>query len=163
SPWIASVHRRHPGLLGTTSYWSVSPAAREPERTEGGLRVGFEDDSEYFGPITRWALGRMFAVPGDVARIRDVDVWPRPTLDALPRPRLGVESELPHALDGGARARSRCVRRAPSARARSRNPPRARSRRAAHRRGSVAVAPRRIVLDRRERRDVRPRPARVFS
>lgn len=93
SPWISSVHRRHPGLLGTTSYWSVSPAAREPERTEGGLRVGFEDDSEYFGPLTRWALARMFAVPGDVARIRDVDAWRRTTLDLLLRARtLGLVS-----------------------------------------------------------------------
>ncbi len=81
--WILSAHRRHKGLLATTSYWSVSPAAREPEDTVGGLPIGFNDDTEYFGPITRWALSRMLAVPGRVARIRDIDIWRKTTLLGL--------------------------------------------------------------------------------
>ncbi|HJL01866.1 MAG TPA: GH3 auxin-responsive promoter family protein [Polyangiaceae bacterium LLY-WYZ-15_(1-7)] len=74
-PWLFDLHRRHPGLLGTRSYWSVSPVAREPERTEGGLPIGLEDDTAYFGPLERFALGRMMAVPGRLARMRDVDAW----------------------------------------------------------------------------------------
>ncbi|HEY2518119.1 MAG TPA: GH3 auxin-responsive promoter family protein [Polyangiaceae bacterium] len=78
-PWLFDLYRRRPRLFGTSSYWSVSPAAREAERTRGGVRIGFEDDTEYFGPITRWALGKMLAVPSSVARIPDMDAWRRET------------------------------------------------------------------------------------
>jgi len=69
--------------LGTTSYWSLSPAARAPEITEGGLRVGFEDDTEYFGPVARWALSKLMSVPGQVARLPDVTAWRRATVRHL--------------------------------------------------------------------------------
>lgn len=93
NPWILSIHRRHPSLLGSMSYWSVSPAARERELTAGGLPIGFQDDTEYFGPVTRWALSRMLAVPGDVARMRDIEQWRRTTLLGLLRSRsLGLIS-----------------------------------------------------------------------
>lgn len=75
APWMLGFYTHRPALLGTSSYWSVSPAAREAERTSGGLPIGFEDDTEYFGPVTRWALRRMLAVPGTVARIADVEQW----------------------------------------------------------------------------------------
>lgn len=74
-PWIYDMYRRRPWLLGTTSYWSISPAAREKETTEGGIPIGFQDDTEYFGPLARWALSRTMAVPGSVARAEDVASW----------------------------------------------------------------------------------------
>ncbi len=79
-PWLRSLGLFVPGLRGTTSYWSVSPAAREREWTRGGLPIGFSDDTEYFGPLERWAISRMLAVPGTVARISDVSEWRRQTL-----------------------------------------------------------------------------------
>jgi hypothetical protein len=83
SPWFFGVYRAHPRLFGTKSYWSLSPVARAPETTSGGIRVGFESDLEYLGPLARWGMERMMAVPQHVARIADVGVWRRATLRAL--------------------------------------------------------------------------------
>ncbi|MCK6550950.1 GH3 auxin-responsive promoter family protein [Myxococcota bacterium] len=74
-PWLASLYLHRPRMIGTTSYWSVSPAARDEETTAGGVPIGFEDDTEYFGPLARWALGKLMTVPGTVARIRELETW----------------------------------------------------------------------------------------
>jgi hypothetical protein len=83
APWLFSLYAARPRLLGTTSYWSLSPAARAPEVTEGGLRVGFEDDTEYFGPVARWALSKLMSVPSAVARLPDMAAWRRATARRL--------------------------------------------------------------------------------
>ena len=67
--WLFDLHRSQRRLWGTRSYWSVSPVARRRECTSGGLPIGFEDDTEYFGVLARWALRRMMAVPASVARL----------------------------------------------------------------------------------------------
>jgi hypothetical protein len=82
-PWLRALYTQRPAILGTRSYWSVSPAARDAERTRGGLRIGFDDDTEYFGPVERAALRRMLAVPGTVARIGDLGEWRRETARCL--------------------------------------------------------------------------------
>jgi hypothetical protein len=83
NPWIHDLLIALPALLGTRSYWSVSPATRGREVTRGGVPIGFTDDTEYFGPLARWALRRMLAVPPDVARLPDVETWRRATIQAL--------------------------------------------------------------------------------
>jgi hypothetical protein len=79
SPWIYDLHRSLPALPGKTSYWSISPVARQRRTTSGGIPIGFEDDTEYFGPVQRWALAQLMAVPSRVARIPDLDEWRRVT------------------------------------------------------------------------------------
>ncbi len=74
-PWLHDLYASFPGLRGTTSYWSISPATRQPERTRAGIPVGLDDDTEYFGPLERFALRQMLAVPPDVARLPDIDAW----------------------------------------------------------------------------------------
>lgn len=81
--WLFDLHRAHPRLVGTRSYWSVSPATRQGETTAGGVPIGFADDTAYFGPITRWALRRLLAVPSDVARLPTVEAWRRATCRQL--------------------------------------------------------------------------------
>ncbi|MCU0671167.1 MAG: GH3 auxin-responsive promoter family protein [Myxococcota bacterium] len=124
-PWLFDLHARHPQLFGTSSYWSVSPVARRDERTEGGLPIGFEDDAAYFGPLERFAIDRLLAVPGRLARVSDVTTWRFETLRRLfERDDLGLVSVwsptfltllMEHARDhlddllacvGGERARS---------------------------------------------------------
>ncbi len=79
-PWLFNLFRGRPGLWGTRSYWSVSPAvARAETHTEGGVPIGFEDDTAYFNPVERWALRRLLAVPGGVGKLRDVERWRRET------------------------------------------------------------------------------------
>jgi hypothetical protein len=78
-PWLHDLYASFPGLRGTTSYWSISPATRQSERTTAGIPVGLDDDTEYFGPLERFALRRMLAVPPRVARIPDMDAWANAT------------------------------------------------------------------------------------
>ena len=95
-PWLDDLTRTFPRLLTTRQYWSLSPASREPEVTRGGLRVGLDDDTEYFDAATRFAMKRLFAVDASVGQLRDVDVWRTPHARATggrrgPRLHLGVE------------------------------------------------------------------------
>jgi hypothetical protein len=83
NPWIFDLYRQRPRLMGTSSYWSVSPATRKKEYSEGGLAIGFDDDTEYFSGLQRSILNRLMAVPGDVARISDFETWRRVTLTHL--------------------------------------------------------------------------------
>jgi len=92
-PWLWNLHRSQPRLLGGSSYWSVSPVAQERQFSPGGLPIGFEDDTEYFGPVVRWALRRSLAAPPDLARIRDTAAWRQVTLRCLLQARsLGLIS-----------------------------------------------------------------------
>jgi len=82
-PWLDDLSRAFPSLLTSRQYWSLSPVAREPEVTSGGVRIGLEDDTEYFDTATRFAMKRLFAVDGAVARLRDLAQWRRATLEQL--------------------------------------------------------------------------------
>ena len=85
SPWFFNLYQNYPALYGTRSYWSVSPVARARQHTEGGLPIGFEDDAEYFGPVTRWGMRKMQAVPSTVARLDSIENWRTQTLLGLLR------------------------------------------------------------------------------
>jgi len=69
--WVFDLQRSFPGLLGTRSYWSVTPAGAARGRTKGGIPMGFEDDAEYLGALGA-ALRRVFAVPPGVRLFRDM-------------------------------------------------------------------------------------------
>ena len=91
--WLCDLHLANPGLFGTRSYWSLSPAARKRECTAGGIPIGFADDTEYFGPVSRWALRRMMAVSSAVLAQPSIDGWRRETcLQLLSAGDLGLIS-----------------------------------------------------------------------
>lgn len=71
-PWLHDLLSSYPGMAAGSSYWSISPLAREPETTPGGIRVGFEDDTEYFPAPVRRLLRVLLPVPSAVARLPDV-------------------------------------------------------------------------------------------
>ncbi|MGZ6142345.1 MAG: GH3 family domain-containing protein [Myxococcales bacterium] len=75
--WLLDLYQRCPGLRGTVSYWSISPATRRPSRTEGGIPIGFDDDTSYFNPLLAWALRQTLAVPPTVAHLPSatMDAW----------------------------------------------------------------------------------------
>jgi len=83
SPWLADMYRRHPGLVGARAYWSLSPVAQAATHTTGGIPIGMTDDTEYFGPLRRFVLGRTMAVPPSVAHLDDFTAWRRATLRHL--------------------------------------------------------------------------------
>jgi hypothetical protein len=71
--WMFDLHAHNPALAYGTAYWAITPLAREPEVTAGGLRVGFENDTEYLGAAERFLLRKILAVPEEVARIPELD------------------------------------------------------------------------------------------
>ncbi len=70
--WMFDLFTRRPRLLGGAQYWSITPVARERERTAGGIPVGLDEDVDYFAPFDRRALKMSLAVPGSVARTTTV-------------------------------------------------------------------------------------------
>jgi len=83
--WMFDLFTCRPGLLGGGQYWSISPSGRHKEVTPGGVPVGFDDDTEYLGPLERQLVRCVLAVPGDVARIADMEENRRATLEHLLR------------------------------------------------------------------------------
>jgi hypothetical protein len=83
APWLWDLSRAHPRLLGLRQYWSISPAARRPESSVGGVPIGLEDDTEYLGPLSRAAMRTILAVPSEVARAASIEAWRRQTLRHL--------------------------------------------------------------------------------
>jgi hypothetical protein len=73
APWMADLYLRHPRMLRGGAYWSVSPLAAAREVTEGGLTVGFEEDTEYFGPGERMLLNRLMLTPRELPRVREME------------------------------------------------------------------------------------------
>ncbi|MBT3200378.1 MAG: GH3 auxin-responsive promoter [Phycisphaerales bacterium] len=58
-PWAHSTYARWPELKRGRAYCSISPPAPAPP-ARGVIPVGFGDDSEYLGPLSRWAYKRLF-------------------------------------------------------------------------------------------------------
>ncbi|HEY9765984.1 MAG TPA: GH3 auxin-responsive promoter family protein, partial [Chroococcales cyanobacterium] len=73
SPWIADLFKNLPASMRGRAYWSISPASIGEKFTEGGIPVGFEDDSEYLGPLARRLMGEVLAVPSLVSKLNDIE------------------------------------------------------------------------------------------
>jgi hypothetical protein len=73
APMLFDLLHARPALRAGPSYWSISPIGRKLRRTEGGVPVGSMEDSAYFPRFLQPLLARVFAVPGDVGRLPDVE------------------------------------------------------------------------------------------
>ena len=73
APWISDMHHEFPRVSRGCAYWVVTPLSREREVTEAGIPVGFESDTEYFGSMQQWILGKTMAVPPELARVPELD------------------------------------------------------------------------------------------
>ena len=65
-PWLCDLYSKIPGVCDGKSYWSVTPVTRGKEFTPGGIPIGFEEDSAYFGRIEGALMREIFAVSGNV-------------------------------------------------------------------------------------------------
>lgn len=81
--WIYNIYASRPKLLGTQAYWSISPISRTQHSTAGGIPIGIQDDTEYFGPIGRWALKQLMIAPPTLAQNNEIDKWRKATLHHL--------------------------------------------------------------------------------
>jgi len=80
NPWLADLYRRFPRMIGRPAYWSLSPVVQGERHTAGGVPIGIDDDTAYFGPLRRFVIARSLAVPGSVARVADFTRWRHETL-----------------------------------------------------------------------------------
>lgn len=65
-PWLYDIYSGAAGVCEGKSYWSITPVTAGKSYTEGGIPIGFEEDSEYFGFIAQMLMKRLFAVDGSV-------------------------------------------------------------------------------------------------
>lgn len=63
-PWLYDLYSGWPGLQWGKSYWSITPPVHKETYTSGGIPVGFEDDSQYFGALEKHLLPVIFAASG---------------------------------------------------------------------------------------------------
>jgi hypothetical protein len=73
APMLFDLLASRPALREGPSYWSISPIGRKQGRTAGGIPVGSVEDSAYFPRFLQPVLARVFAVPGTVAHLPDVE------------------------------------------------------------------------------------------
>ena len=73
APWLCDLYDNDSALVRGPAYWSVTPIARTKSHTDGGIPIGFDDDTEYFGRMSAWFAKRLLAVPHQVARAADID------------------------------------------------------------------------------------------
>jgi hypothetical protein len=81
--WVFDLLLHRPALRGGHAYWAVSPPGRRAARTDGGVPIGMEHDSDYFPAPIRALLERTFAVPRAVGRAPDIESCRYLTLRAL--------------------------------------------------------------------------------
>lgn len=78
-PWIYNLYTSYRGVRMGKSYWSISPAASENQYSQGGIPIGFEEDSAYFGNFEKILFDMIFAVDNSVAKLRDMDEFYKET------------------------------------------------------------------------------------
>src|SRR5947209_4579063 len=55
-PWVYYLFQSFPRMLLGKAYWSVTPIGERKSYTSGGIAIGFDDEQQYFSPLTRWVL-----------------------------------------------------------------------------------------------------------
>lgn len=82
-PWIYALYTNNPKLRSGKSYWSITPITHQEKFTSGGIRIGFEEDSQYFGKLERFLLDLVFAVPGKLVKQAAIDQFYQVTCEKL--------------------------------------------------------------------------------
>ncbi|MCA9239742.1 MAG: GH3 auxin-responsive promoter family protein, partial [Planctomycetales bacterium] len=71
--WLHDLFSKRPALQQGRSYWSISPLANRPEKTRGGIRIGFESDSAYLSSVEQVLLLATLAAPPSVGQCQSVE------------------------------------------------------------------------------------------
>lgn len=82
-PWLHNLITKRPKVAQGSFYWSITPVTHRQERTQGGLPIGFGDDSIYFTSQQQGLIAQLSAVPFDVAQIQDIDKFRKKTIEYL--------------------------------------------------------------------------------
>lgn len=87
SVWIVDLFRNNPALKNGTAYWSITPLVDGHRVTEGGIPIGFEEDSAYLSRFGKYLVDATMAVPSAVKNICDINTFRYITLLYLLRQR----------------------------------------------------------------------------
>lgn len=71
--WIYNLYQNNKRLFLGSSYWSVSPILKREAVTNGGIRVGIEDDTSYFDKISAFFLNKLFTVPKEIKNTQNME------------------------------------------------------------------------------------------
>ena len=74
-PWLCDLYSRIPGVCDGKSYWSVTPVTQGKECTPGGIPIGFEEDTSYFGRLEGRLMREIMAVSGNVKFVRSMELF----------------------------------------------------------------------------------------
>ena len=80
APWVVRTFLHQPGLFAGPAWWSVTPVVARNRRSPGGIPIGFEEESEYFGQAQSRLLRALMAVPAPVKLISDTAAFRYVTL-----------------------------------------------------------------------------------
>lgn len=82
-PWMFDLMQNNPKMNRGSFYWSITPAFHEERKTDGGLSIGFGNDTEYFTEEQRLLISELSAVPFNISKIKDIDRFKRESLSYL--------------------------------------------------------------------------------
>ena len=71
--WIYNLYQNNKRLFLGSSYWSVSPILKREAVTNGGIRVGIEDDTSYFDKVSAFFLNKLFTVPKEIKNTQNME------------------------------------------------------------------------------------------
>tara|TARA_Y100000310_G_scaffold78020_1_gene74600 strand:+ start:10940 stop:12619 length:1680 start_codon:yes stop_codon:yes gene_type:complete len=73
SPWLYDMYKKRNLLNFGKAYWSITPVSHKQELTSGGIPIGFDEDTEYFGSFRKYLMDNTMAVPPEVKNIVDFE------------------------------------------------------------------------------------------
>ena len=82
-PWLFDLADERPETFDGRAYVALSPVARAPRVTAGGIPIGLPSEGAYLGADLAQAFAAVLAVPVEVAEVCDVDDWRLLTLRHL--------------------------------------------------------------------------------
>jgi len=74
-PWLGDLARERPATFEGRAYVAISPVARAPHATAGGIPIGLASEGTYLGQELAEAFASVLAVPAEVAQVLDIEQW----------------------------------------------------------------------------------------
>jgi GH3 auxin-responsive promoter len=82
-PWLGDLAHERSETFAGRAYVAISPVARAPRVTAGGIPIGLASEGAYLGHELAETFASVLAVPAEVAQVQDIDRWRFLTLRSL--------------------------------------------------------------------------------
>lgn len=73
--WLDDLATAFPAVASGRSYWAISPVARAPRTTPGGIPIGLPGDAAYLGENLAPLVAETLAVPPEIGMLADIAEW----------------------------------------------------------------------------------------